>query len=359
MRVLFLQQQPCIRALKYAVGLRATGTRVRLGFAYRGKSLGEWYGTGDDLFDAQWSLSSSDSTRELIRVIDEFDPDVIHSHNLPDSLTVMALDICDGRPPVIHDVHDLQSLRQTPYEDGFPEPEHPLLLERRAIECSAAVITVSDELFDALKARYKLPEHTRVFPNYASRRDLPVELPPPERRRSGAWRVVYEGTLSTNGGHYDLRSLFVSIVEAGVVLDIYPSRPAPDYHDLAEEHPTMRCLDTLDPPSLLRALPHYDYGWAGFNAAMNRAHLDTALPNKLYEYLGCGLPVLTLRHKALARVVETRGVGISLARLEDLGRRLAEVELSALRRRVAEERAHLTVEANVARIVDLYESVAR
>ena len=39
MRVLFLQQQPCVRALKYAVALRATFPKVRLGFAYQGKTL--------------------------------------------------------------------------------------------------------------------------------------------------------------------------------------------------------------------------------------------------------------------------------------------------------------------------------
>ncbi len=28
-------------------------------------------------------------------------------------------------------------------------------------------------------------------------------------------------------------------------------------------------------------LPQYDLGWAGFNATLNGAHLDTVLPNKL------------------------------------------------------------------------------
>ncbi len=44
MRVLFLQRQPCMRALKYAVGLRSAFPRMRLAFAYQGKTLSEWYG---------------------------------------------------------------------------------------------------------------------------------------------------------------------------------------------------------------------------------------------------------------------------------------------------------------------------
>ena len=55
-RVLFLQQQPCIRALKYAVGLRAAVPDVELGFSYRGGTLSEWYGAGDELF--RWPVES-------------------------------------------------------------------------------------------------------------------------------------------------------------------------------------------------------------------------------------------------------------------------------------------------------------
>src|ERR687895_1542889 len=171
-RVLFIQQQPCIRALKYAVGLRAAAPDVELGFAYRGGTLSEWYGAGDELFDRWWKLDSKPAA-ELRRIVEEFRPDVVHSHNLPDELTVAALGVVDGRVPVVHDVHDLQSLRRTPYEDGFPEPDDPLGLERRAVEGCAALVTVSEELLAAIGARHRLPARTVVFPNYALRRDVP------------------------------------------------------------------------------------------------------------------------------------------------------------------------------------------
>src|SRR5688572_8617673 len=144
MRVLFLQQQPCVRALKYAVGLDAIRPDIRLGFAYRGRSLTEFYGTGDELFERLWRLGDTPDAG-LRRAIAEFSPDLVHSHNLPDALTVLALEVTRGRIPVIHDVHDLQSLRRTAYEDGFPEPADPLALEKRAVEGCAALVTVSQE----------------------------------------------------------------------------------------------------------------------------------------------------------------------------------------------------------------------
>ena len=356
MRVLFLQQQPCIRTLKYAVGLRSASESLSLGFAYQGQSLDQWYGMGDELFDEWWSIGS-DVVRDLQGTIRSFRPDVIHSHNLPDRLTVLAMELTAGATPIVHDAHDLQCLRQTPYEDGFPEPADPLALERTAVEGCHALMVVSEEMLDELRARYRLPTSHR-FANYALARDLPAELPVPERRGDGPPRVVYQGTLSTNGGHYDLRELFERMVAGGVHLDIYPSRPAPEYEALAARTPGMRCLERLDPRRLLQVLPHYDFGWAGFNASLNAAHLHTALPNKFFEYLGCGLPVLTMGHRAMVRLINERGVGLDVADVDDLAATLVDADTAGLRRRVAEARFDFTVEANIQPVVDLYKTLA-
>ncbi len=344
MRVLFLQQQPCVRALKYAVGLAG---QVELGFAYRGRTLSELYGAGDELFES-WYPLGDDPAAALPEIVDAFEPDVIHSHNLPDELTVLALDSVDV--PVIHDVHDMQSLRRTPYEDGYPEPADPHGLERRAAEESAALVTISPELVAELAARYALPRRVLTYANYALGRDLPRHLPPPT---GGPPRLVYQGTLSTNGGHYDLRDLFTAIAEQGISLDVYPAREVPEYREI----PGIRVHHTLPLPELLRELPAYDFGWAGFNTGLNAAHLDTALPNKLYEYLGCGLPVLTLRHRALRRMLHEEGVGIALDDVSELAAALAGADVAALRRRVAETRSRFTVESQIGRIAALYADV--
>jgi glycosyltransferase involved in cell wall biosynthesis len=353
MRVLFLQQQPCARARKYAAGLRsARGAHLRLGFAYRGATLSSLYGSGDELFDRWWRLDA-DPAAELHAVLEEFRPDVIHSHNLPDSLTVLALELTDGRAPVVHDVHDLQSLRKTPYEDGFPAPDEPLELERRAVEGCAALVTVSGELLAQIRGRYKVLAPTLIFPNYALGRDLPPAFAG-ERPLGRRPRLVYQGTLSTNGGHYDLRDLFRAIGEQRFELHVYPSRPVDGYDAIGG----VRMHETLAPSALLRELPRYDLGWAGFNATLNAAHLDTALPNKAFEYIGCGLPVLTLGHGALSRFLAERGLGVTLESVDDLAGELREIDLPALRRRVAAARDEFTIESRIGAVLALYEAVA-
>ena len=357
MRILFLQQQPCMRALKYAVALRSAFPSIRLGFAYQGKTLSEWYGSGDELFERWWDLGS-EPIKGLRAAGQEFRPDLIHSHNLPDSLTAIALELFADRVPVVHDVHDLQSLRRTPYEHGFPEPDEPLALEQLAIEKCSALVTVSAELLEEIHARYRVRTPTLAFANYALQRDLPAVLPPAERRNGHPPRLVYQGTLSTNGGHYDLRGIFCAIVREGLSLDVYPSREVPVYAELAGGLTGLRVHATLPSSRLLAALPEYDFGWAGFNSALNGAHLDTCLPNKVYEYVGCGLPVVTLGHRALSRLVVEGGLGLSLATFDDLVGQLSELDLVEVRRRIAAARLRLTVESNIHRLAELYEAVA-
>ena len=349
MRVLFLHQQPCTRALKYAVGLRAVRPELELGFAYRGRTLTEFYGAGDELFDRWWRLGA-DLASGLERVLAEWEPDLVHSHNLPDALTVLALELADV--PVIHDVHDMHSLRSTPYEDGFPDRGDADELERAAVEVCAGLITVSDVLLGELAARYELPARTRVHPNYALARDLPATLPEPGH---GPPRLVYQGTLSRSGGHYDLYEIFAAIAAQGIELHVFAAREAAVYRSLAG----VTVHDPLPPSALMGVLPAYDFGWAGFNAALNAAHLDTALPNKAFEYVGCGLPVITLRHRALARLVEEEGIGVVLDRVEDLGAALAGIDTTGMRRRVAAARDRFTVEGNMGQIVGLYDELTR
>jgi glycosyltransferase involved in cell wall biosynthesis len=356
MRILFLQRQPCIRALKYAHALRGRHPALTLGFAYQGRTLTGWYGAGDDLFDRWWRLPVDDAAAALARAVDEFAPDLIHSHNLPDTLTVLALEIAGGRVPVVHDLHDMQSLRRTPYEDGFDDPLDPQEAEARALAGASAVVAVSQEMLEQVVALHGTPRRHLVFANLALRRDLASRerLEAARRRNGGPVRVVYQGSLSDNGSHYDLREHFAAAAASGLHIDVYPNRRAPAYRRLAAGTPGMRLMDTLPPADLLQRLPDYDAGWAAFNDRLNGPHLDTALPNKVFEYLASGLPVIAGRHRALERLVTDEGVGIVLDRPGEAAEALARADLAAMRARVAGLGERFTVEGRIDALVDLY-----
>ena len=358
MRVLFLQRQPCIRALKYAVGLRSALPDLTLGFAYQGRTLTEWYGTGDELFDEWWQIGHPVAAAELREVVAEFRPDVIHSHNLPDGLTVAALALGPGRPPVVHDAHDMQSLRRTPYEDGFADESDPLVEERAAVEGADALLAVSTEMMDEMAARYRLPRLRAQFPNLVLSRDLPDPAPLPDRPRRGPRRIVYEGTLSANGSHYDLRDLFSSAAAQGLQIDVIPNRDVPEYEDLARRTPGLSVLAKRSPQEVMTALPEYDFGWAIFNSTLNGRHLDTCLPNKAYEYLGAGLPIIAGDHRALRRLIESTGVGLVAPSIDGLREQVEAADVAALRRHVSAVAGTITVEGAIGRVIELYRAAA-
>ena len=80
-------------------------------------------------------------------------------------------------------------------------------------------------------------------------------------------------------------------------------------------------------------------------------------PRRGSPHLGCGLPVLTMGHRAIVRLIDERGVGVDVAGVEQLADTLADIDLACLRRLVAEARFDFTVEANIVPILDLYKTV--
>jgi glycosyltransferase involved in cell wall biosynthesis len=89
-----------------------------------------------------------------------------------------------------------------------------------------------------------------------------------------------------------------------------------------------------DRGELLKQLTQYDFGWAGLNIASNTEHLEIALPNKVIEYVACGLPVLVFPHNAIRHFIEKGGVGLVGKNVHDLAEQLAYLDPSELKSNV-------------------------
>ena len=358
MDLLFVQEQPCIRALKYAEGLCDVWPGIRIYFAYRGKTLTELYGHGDECF-ASWFPLGDDPAAVLRDITSQHGIKLIHSHNAPDTLTNLCIKLFRGVIPVVHDIHDLMSVRQTVYEDGLERTEDSSIWqqwERQAIEDSDAVIAVSDEILDiTFRKGYRLPPITCVYPNYIPRRFIPKMVLETHRNTSDRpIKIVYEGFVSSNGSHYDLRQIFQSLATEGIEVHIYPSRDNPDYEALAVSSPNIVYHPSLPPERLFKEIRKYDFGWAGFNSTFNNAHLDTVLPNKAFEYIACGLPVISFPHAALKRFLNTQRLGLVIETISGLADRLCSPDMAVIRKNVIRRRWDFTVEENLKSIVDIY-----
>jgi glycosyltransferase involved in cell wall biosynthesis len=344
MRVLLLDRQPSVRAHRLAAGLRSALEDVEVRLATQGDVAYE-------VFDRGWRLGLQPE-RMLPAVLADYRPDLVHSVSPPDSLTAVAAEVLEGRVPVVHDVQALETPTGASGANGSSSVRS---LERRAVEGSAGLVAASAELLGELQARYRPTIPALVFPNYPLRSDLPRLLAFTEHRIADPPRLVYHGPLGMSGGPDDLRAVFEELVGEGVTLDVYPEVDVPEYRALAFAGLTVHSPRATG--EILRELPRYDFGWTGFGRARDTTHADTALPANVFEYLACGLPVLSLDHRAIAHLLRERGLGIALPTIQELARELARRDLSKLRRRVGAARYTLTVEANAGQLAGLYEQL--
>ena len=358
MRVMFLQPQPCIRALKLAKGLRwAMGEEVSIVFGYLDKTLTEFYGRGDEFFDEFVRLSREDPGKSISELVERYKPHIIHSHNAPDFLTVSAVNAVDDTP-VIHGTHDALTMRKTGYEAGDNEAKIRgyAVDEKIANEQSDGRIYVSEGVRDYIRQRYSVdPEVDLVFHNYINEDMIPRELTGKLSDEDGKTHIVYAGTITSkiDGHHYDLRDIFREIAEHGFHIHIYAARGDEAYSKLADENELIHYHGHFDQRLLLEEeLKKYDYGWAGFNDVKNREHLDVALPNKAFEYIACGLPVLTFPHRALSEFVEEHKVGLVIDGFDRMKEKLAESE--EIRDNVVKKRYEFTIENNINRLIRFY-----
>ena len=358
MRVLFLQPQPCIRALKLAKGLKgALGDDVSLVFGYLDRTLTELYGYGDEFFDEFVKLSREDPDKSISELAERYKPHIIHSHNAPDFLTVSAINAVDNIP-IIHDTHDALTMRMMGYyaDDDEERIQKYAEEEKIANEESNGRLYVTEGVGDYIRKRYTVdPESELVFRNYVSEDMMPWDLTDKLSDKDGEIHIVYAGTITSQmeGHHYDLRGIFREIVEQGFHIHIYAASDDEAYSLLAEEVDLIHYHGHFDRKVLMHdELKKYDFGWAGFNDIKNKEHLDVALPNKAIEYIACGLPVLTLPHKTLSEFVEEHKVGLVINSFDDMKEQLW--ESNELKEIVIKKRYEFTIENNINQLIQFY-----
>ncbi|HDD68738.1 MAG TPA: glycosyltransferase [Candidatus Korarchaeota archaeon] len=369
LKVLFLQPQPCIRALKYAKGLRwALKDRIKLIFGYIHQKLSKLYGYGDEFFDHLEKLNVENLEGSVRKLVEKYRPHLVHSHNAPDFLTVAAIEAVGGSIPIIHDCHEALSLRSTGYYLSDDEKKifevYPRE-ERIAIERSDARIYVSEGMRDYIQSKYRVnPERDMVFYSYVSKSVIPRKLREKLSEKDGGVHLVYIGTLTglKKENQYYLIDIFRSIAEAGMHIHIYPSgisREDKSYAELARESRMIHYHGYRERKKLLLEITQYDFGWAGFNSnEKNKRHVDVALPNKIFEYIACGLPVLAFPHKTIRNFLERHGVGFVFEEMEELVGWLRERGDSEVRERTLRSRYRFTIERNIGRVLRFYGEVS-
>ena len=299
----------------------------------------------------------------LTPVVEGLQPDLIHAHDYH----MIGVAVTAARnlrskglhTKVVYDAHELI--------EGLSYPPATLRgwldLEGRFIHEVDAVTGVSDEQVDAIQRRYKLEVPPTVVMNApvidGTRQQKPANT---VRDEVGAdTRILaYHGNVTPERGVETLVRALADMDENVHVAVIAPTgnQEVERVRVIAEkidvEH-RFHTLNYVPNEELVGFISTADIAVVPYEATGNN---DIALPNKLFEALAAGLPVLVSDMRSLSRYVSERGVGaiFQAGSASDLAAQatmmLADLERFEIPVKQAAAEAHWTSQAS--KLIDVY-----
>lgn len=233
--------------------------------------------------------------------------DIFHCNDL-NALPVGLLIKLFGRgKKVVYDCHEYET--EINGLEGI-EKKAKKWLERQLIRYADSVITVSDSIANEYARLYKIPRPHLVL-------NCPAYHEQPKRNlfrenlgiRADQTIFLYQGGLSKGRGIELLLEAFSDLDSDKNVLVCMGYGPLENViQEKAQQHNTIFFQPAVSPDILLNYTSSADYGVSFIEDSC--LSYRYCLPNKIFEYLMAGLPVLTSNLFEMKRLVETEGVGI-------------------------------------------------
>ncbi|MFC1558490.1 glycosyltransferase [candidate division KSB1 bacterium] len=333
LKILFVQECPCIRNYKMAKALKSAGHRVSL--AYTTGKISDLYQLDDSVY---YELIPITEFRQMWEISKFYD--IIHCHNEPDVMTVNCL---AGEGPVIHDTHDMVSLRH-------PDDSTLKYFEGVANRGADGRIYCTDVLIKEAYEMYGVDLNwSIVFNNYISQDDIPSRRKSKLSKKDGNIHIVYEGGISTTMPHRNFINLFSEISQKGIHLHIYPAFDVPEYERAFASNPYVHYNKPISPKDIVSEMTQFDFGIVPFiETEENIRHVNSMVPHKLFEYLAAGLPVISSDIAGMREFLNREKVGILYRTIDDIVNGIGALSKIEIKNK------EYSVEDNIDKLIDFY-----
>jgi hypothetical protein len=286
------------------------------------------------------------------------DADVFHCHNEPSWFVSAVKEISDK--PVIMDVHDSYLARSTAEEaekkkDAGEFTMRVSVEERTNFQLADALNFPSDTFAEIVRSEFRLEQPHLVLPSYLPHMLYQYNF------RDWMGGLVYEGKVNLPSeiqkGHFgfeycDYTQLAKRCKEIGMDFHIYSGRDDEaikvHFDGVAFTH------KPLEYEKLLKSISRHDWGLVG--NCVKTKEWDVAAPNKLFEYLAAGLPVVAMNASWCAGFLEKTGMGISVEGPEELAARWSEHRVC--RANVMKKRKDWAMESHIHKLEEFYRALA-
>jgi len=283
--------------------------RARAMWWFGHRPMGNWRRLVPEYFDYDVSFGP---------VIDGLEPDLIHAHDVNMiGVASNAVDRAHGRGRTVSWLYDAHEYVPGIYRYSGDRLAGMADHEREFIKRADAVLTVSDAVADAVQSRTGLAVRPTVILNASSRERSKLANPPSVRAAAGVPDdlplLVYSGNIHAGRGVTELVEaipLFDPSVHVAIVTNLTNDNLY--VQSLVEIAAMTGCADRLHFVPYVPGEEIVDYlstATVGVSGLKHMPNHEMALPNKLFEYMHAGLPMLVSDVKSLAEFVTELGIG--------------------------------------------------
>jgi glycosyltransferase involved in cell wall biosynthesis len=231
---------------------------------------------------------------------------VINCHSLP-VLPIGALLKTYCHAKLVYDTHEVES--KTDSAAGMKRLLYEAV-EKILIRTVDAVITVSESIAEWYRTSYRLQNiyTVRNIP-YRRNEDLPSDsvLKAKFGIGDGEMLFIFQGGLVPGRGIEMLLDIFARLDCKKHVVFMGFGALADKIQHRAQSHPNIHFHDAVSPQDVLRFTSGADVGLClQENVSLN--HYLT-IPNKFFEYIASGVPVITSDFPEMSRIIDDAGCG--------------------------------------------------
>lgn len=256
--------------------------------------------------------------RRLARVAQRLAPDIIHAHDT-ETLDVAATAAAALGVPFVFDSHELwleRVRRERSKMYWWLARRYYARIERRYVARAAGHITVSDPIARHLERAYGLPEVV-VVANYpeagrAPRRRELRTLPGASRIPPDVPIILYVGNATIGRGVDELIAAMARVPAAHLVL----------LGAAEQEDAVRRVARRVGVADRVHALPRVPQDAVTAFAASATIGVSPilpsslsyaySLPNKLFQYMEAGLPIVASHFPHVREIIEGSGAGVTV-----------------------------------------------
>lgn len=345
--ILFVQNRACIRTHKIAALMKRNGYKVFLLQEMPGSETN--YLDFAEVYDDIYTFYTYDG---LIDFVNSSDFDIVHSSNEPDILTNILL---MTKKHIVFDTHDMMSLRR-------PESKETVTWEYIANTASDGNIYTSDAVVEIAKKKFDLADkEVFAWENMVFDQEEIVSEYAKLSSIDGEIHCVYEGGIvgSDKMSHRFFEDIWGKIADCEIHIHFYSQSDYTYCRELENKSKYLHYEGNLGTKKLIQEMTKYDCGLLLLNVnEQNKVFLETASPNKLYEYLNAMLPVIVNNVTPLMNFVQKYGAGKKLDMEGNIKEQIAEISKIKIDKDFLTKNK-LTMISRSQELVDFYERVKK